>query len=827
MSWFKALVLFLLTFSMAASAVEVNGQLKNAQLEKLSTDPSGNVVEARTYYNTTSKFEKYYNGTAWKSVAENPGTTQGDIPYCSTTASPCVMTRLGIGSSTQVLHGGSTTPGYSAVALAADVSGTLPVANGGTGIASFGAGVADWLGTPSSANLATAITDETGSGLAVFATSPSLTTPSLGVATATSINGTSIPSSKTLVVTTDNLSSLASTTSLQLKTLLSDETGSGASVFGTSPTISGGTLSGIDTFSLNDTGSAFNLVLASTDVPAMTADRTLTLDLSNADRTISLGGNFTTAGGFATTLTTSGSTNVTLPTTGTLVAQAFQADLTNKTLEDGSVFFRNSSVSTKKGAFDLSGVSSATTRTLTWPNFDGTIATLAGTESFTNKTLTSPKLNENVAVTTTATQLNYLAAATGTTGTTSTNLVYSTSPTLVTPAIGVATATSVNGTTIPSSKTLVVTTDTLAVHASTTSSQLAGVLSDETGTGLAMFATSPSITTSLKFNGTSSGTLTMAPGATITDYTITWPSAQGAASTVLTNDGSGGLSWGAALTTSLTSQNTFIGNGSNVATATNTSLLGYITASTASQTYAVTSAAPGVFTISSHGLLTGDKAYVTVTQNGFTANTTYYVHKIDANTFHLSTTLANATGATYITSSGTTAGTIVSGGFNLTAGVRGTVTNDSATAGYVGEVIRSRVAGPTSFGASATVQDLTTITLTAGMWLVTGMVQFQANGATFSSVDLESWFGTAATTSTTGQRAGDNDYHTTGIPVTFGASEMVMGPLVVRSDGTDYQIGVDGTTATSTQVLRLKGVVGAYTGASAQFNCYLQAVRVR
>ena len=36
------------------------------------------------------------------------------------------------------------------------------------------------------------------------------------------------------------------------------------------------------------------------------------------------------------------------------------------------------------------------------------------------------------------------AKVTGTTGTTSTNLVYATSPTLVTPVLGVATATSIN-----------------------------------------------------------------------------------------------------------------------------------------------------------------------------------------------------------------------------------------------------------------------------------------------------------------------------------------------------------------------------------------------
>lgn len=65
--------------------------------------------------------------------------------------------------------------------LAISYSGTaLPVANGGTGITSFGTGVATWLGTPSSANLAAAITDETGSGALVFATSPTLVTPVLG-----------------------------------------------------------------------------------------------------------------------------------------------------------------------------------------------------------------------------------------------------------------------------------------------------------------------------------------------------------------------------------------------------------------------------------------------------------------------------------------------------------------------------------------------------------------------------------------------------------------------------------------------------------------------
>ena len=59
----------------------------------------------------------------------------------------------------------------------------LTPANGGTGITSFGTGVATWLGTPSSANLAAALTDETGTGALVFANTPTLVSPVLGTPT--------------------------------------------------------------------------------------------------------------------------------------------------------------------------------------------------------------------------------------------------------------------------------------------------------------------------------------------------------------------------------------------------------------------------------------------------------------------------------------------------------------------------------------------------------------------------------------------------------------------------------------------------------------------
>jgi len=82
-----------------------------------------------------------------------------------------------------VANGGTGTTSTTFANLTTNVTGTLPIANGGTGITSLGTGVATFLGTPSSANLAAAVTDETGSGALVFATSPTLVTPVLGTPT--------------------------------------------------------------------------------------------------------------------------------------------------------------------------------------------------------------------------------------------------------------------------------------------------------------------------------------------------------------------------------------------------------------------------------------------------------------------------------------------------------------------------------------------------------------------------------------------------------------------------------------------------------------------
>lgn len=67
-----------------------------------------------------------------------------------------------------------------APALGTPVSGVMTNVTGlpiSTGVSGLGTGVATFLGTPTSANLAGALTDETGTGSAVFANSPSLISP--------------------------------------------------------------------------------------------------------------------------------------------------------------------------------------------------------------------------------------------------------------------------------------------------------------------------------------------------------------------------------------------------------------------------------------------------------------------------------------------------------------------------------------------------------------------------------------------------------------------------------------------------------------------------
>jgi len=151
-------------------------RMTSAQRTAISSPAAGLMV----YQTDGTSGLYYYNGTAW-------------IYIINSTTNVVSVVNGGTGTSTSTGTGSvvlNTSPTLITPALGTPSSATLTNASGlpiASGVSGLGTGVASFLATPTSSNLASAISDETGSGALVFGTSPSFTTPSLGAASATSI----------------------------------------------------------------------------------------------------------------------------------------------------------------------------------------------------------------------------------------------------------------------------------------------------------------------------------------------------------------------------------------------------------------------------------------------------------------------------------------------------------------------------------------------------------------------------------------------------------------------------------------------------------------
>ena len=178
-----------------------------------------------------------------------------------------------------------------------------------------------------SAQMAAAVADETGSGSLVFATSPTLVTPALGTPSAlvgTNITGTAAGLTAGTVTTNANLTgavtsvgnatSLGSFTSANLAGALTDETGTGSAVFATSPTLvtpALGTPSAL--VGTNITGTAAGLTAGT-----VTTNANLTGAITSVGNATSLG-SFTSANLLAALTDETGTGSAVFATSPTLV----------------------------------------------------------------------------------------------------------------------------------------------------------------------------------------------------------------------------------------------------------------------------------------------------------------------------------------------------------------------------------------------------------------------------------------------------------------------------------------------------------------------------
>lgn len=131
----------------------------------LTLSGTSSTTQARIAWDQTNKQIDIGDGTVIRTITADDAAAT----LSNKTISGATNTLSNIANSS--LTNSSVTVNGTSISLGASGTVTVPVSTGVTGL---GTGVATFLATPSSANLASAVTDETGSGSLVFGTAPTL-----------------------------------------------------------------------------------------------------------------------------------------------------------------------------------------------------------------------------------------------------------------------------------------------------------------------------------------------------------------------------------------------------------------------------------------------------------------------------------------------------------------------------------------------------------------------------------------------------------------------------------------------------------------------------
>lgn len=158
-------------------------------------------------------------------------------------------------------------------------------------------------------------------------------------------------------------------------------------------------------------------------------------------------------------------------------------------------------------------------------------------------------------------------------------------------------------------------------------------------------------------------------------------------------------------------------------------------------------------------------------------------------------------------------GTTLSFGSIKSNFINGTATNDAATAGNIGEEVSSTISTYTNYTTTATYQNITSITLTAGDWDLSAFVTYSSNSATITAAANAIFVISTTTASAAGS--------TEGLNIAYVPQAALLGTSFFSDSISPYRVSISGTT---TYYLNSQAT---FTLGNPQFTGTIRARRIR